>query len=192
MLTYKTETEQPRLVIQLDSSPSSPREDSNIGYFIIQSNKYNSPDTHNELQQVIRDTAQYATSSEDHMKRIVEDFSEKILFIDAVAIYEHSGLSYSLGYKSGWDWSNNGFYIVTEKSIQEIGIEYDVDKVKQIIEGELETYTKYANGEIYGYTLYDEDGEEIDSCWGFYDVEHIREYLPAEFEDEDLDEYIKY
>lgn len=192
MLTYKKVEEKPRLVIERDDSPLSPRMYSNIGYFIIQSSRYSSPDTHEELQQVIRDTARVATSSENHIERITKNFSEKILFIDAVATYEHSGLNYSLGYKSGWDWSNNGFYVVTEKSIKESGTEYNPDIIREIIEDELATFTLYANGEVYRYTLYDEEGELVDCVSGFYDYDSIKEYLPEEFKEEDLEQYTKF
>jgi len=46
----------------------------------------------------------------------------------------------------------------------------------------LETYTCWANGEGHGYTIEDEDGEHVDSCFGFfgndmdYMFEQIREH----------------
>jgi hypothetical protein len=60
-----------------------------------------------------------------------------------------------------------------------------------VIKSELETYTKWANGEVYGFTLYDDKGELEDSCYGFYDIDDIKEHLPAEWKDEDLTAYIK-
>lgn len=41
----------------------------------------------------------------------------------------------------------------------------------EVMEGEVEVYDQYLRGEVYGYTLYEqEDGEwvEQESCWGFY------------------------
>ena len=32
----------------------------------------------------------------------------------------------------------------------------------------IETYNQYCNGEVYGYITEGPDGEDIDSCWGFY------------------------
>ena len=37
----------------------------------------------------------------------------------------------------------------------------------------VESYTAWVNGECYGYTLEDEDGEQIDSCFGFLDTEYM-------------------
>ena len=33
--------------------------------------------------------------------------------------------------------------------------------------GQVEEYDHYLTGEVYGFTLY-ENGEETDSCWGYY------------------------
>jgi hypothetical protein len=39
------------------------------------------------------------------------------------------------------------------------------------MEGEIEALNTFASGQIYGYTVEDENGEEVDSCWGFYDID---------------------
>ena len=58
------------------------------------------------------------------------------------------------------------------------------EKAENLLRSEVETYDQYLRGECYGYQLY-EDGEEIDSCWGFLgDIddwrEDVKSYLPAE------------
>lgn len=55
---------------------------------------------------------------------------------------------------------------------------------------EIEIYNKWCNGEIYRYELYDKNGEQIDSCGGFYDINDIKEYLPKEWKKENLTDYI--
>jgi len=43
---------------------------------------------------------------------------------------------------------------------------------ERVLDGEVEVFGQYLNGEVYGYTVVDSDGEELDSCWGYYgDVE---------------------
>lgn len=37
----------------------------------------------------------------------------------------------------------------------------------------LTTYTSWANGEGYGYSIEDEDGNHVDSCYGFFDAESM-------------------
>jgi hypothetical protein len=41
-------------------------------------------------------------------------------------------------------------------------------KIESIIEAEVQTYTQYVEGEVYGFQIIDEDNEVIDSCYGFY------------------------
>lgn len=43
-----------------------------------------------------------------------------------------------------------------------------VEKIKEILRGEVEIYDQYLRGEVYGFIVEDDDGEHIDSCWGFY------------------------
>jgi len=195
MKTYtKTSiTTEPRLVIEHDEHTSSPREWSNLGYFITVDRRVYSPDRNPELENIVRETGEQATSQAEHIdeieRRINEETTETVLAIYPITKYEHSGVSYSLGTAHGFDYSNNGFYIVTDKTAKEIGAKKkDYEK---IIKSELEVYNKYANGECYQFCLYNEQGELEDSCGGFYDIEDIRSHLPKEWKDEDLTEYIK-
>jgi len=191
MKTYRSTivTDEPLLKIQYDNDVESPREWTNLGYFITCDNKYNSPDTNDELQNIVKYTGEQAISQAEHMAMIKKDYkTEKIIAIYPIVKYEHSGVSYSLGEKHGFDYSNNGFYIITDKTLKNMP-----EKKKEwerIIKNELETYNQWMNGEVYRFNLYDKNGELIDGCCGFYDIESIREKLPKEWKKEDLNEYI--
>ena len=193
MKTYtKTETKNyPKLEIKYDDCPDSPRTWSNLGYFLTLDSNYNSPDTVTEYLDIITETGDIAESQEQHMeliKREVEkELDEKVIAIYPVVKYEHGGIVYSLGNKTGFDYSNNGFYIITDKTAKELGVaKKDFDKV---IENELKTYNQYANGEVYRFVLYDDNGEVEDSCGGFYGIEDMKDHLTKEWQDEVLDEY---
>jgi hypothetical protein len=191
MKTYvKTSiTTEPRLVIRYDGDSDSPREWSNLGYFITQDRNYNSPDKNEELQAVIKAGGEEVGDNLEHVKYIKKNYkTEKILAIYSIVKYEHSGVSYSLGSKSGFDYSNNGFYVITDKTAEELGT--PKKSFEKVIKQELEVYNQWCNGEVYGFTLYDEAGETLDSCWGFYDLESIRENLPEEWKSEDLEQYL--
>jgi hypothetical protein len=41
----------------------------------------------------------------------------------------------------------------------------DVEKIKDAL---IEQYQQWCRGEVYGYVIEDSDGEEIESCWGYY------------------------
>jgi hypothetical protein len=197
MKTYtKTIQEtKPRLKITHDDFTSSPREWSNLGYFITIDQNYRSPDNVEYLQDIIKETGKEATSTEDHMDMIKKTYRSlgyegNIVAIYPICKYEHSSVSYSLGQKHGFDYSNNGFYIITDKTQKELGT--PKKDFETIIKQELEVYNKYANGEVYGFVLYDEAGEVEDSCSGFYDIDDIKDHLPEEWKDETLSDYITY
>lgn len=102
--------------------------------------------------------------------------------IFALWIYDHSGLAFRVTERNGsnpfmdrWDSAQAGF-IALKRS------EFNGDLLKAA-EGICETYTQWSNGEIYGYVIEDEEGEHLDSCWGFigdsdgYVLEQGREML---------------
>lgn len=41
-------------------------------------------------------------------------------------------------------------------------------RIQKYFKGEIQEYEYYINGQTYGYIVEDEEGIEIDSCWGFY------------------------
>ena len=192
MKTYKEIAEKKCLEIRYDGDCESPREWSNLGYFITVDRNYNSPDKNKELEDIIKETGEEATSQEEHIRLITEQYQVAtgyhIEAIYPISKYEHGGISYSLGTAHGFDNSNNGFYIITTETQKEMGTE-DKDFIK-VIKQELELYNSWCNGENYHYALYNDKGELIDSCGCFYDLEDIREHLPEEYKDEDLSEYL--
>jgi len=203
MKTYQktTVTTEPRLVIRYDEDIESPREWGPIGYFFTKSSRYNSPDgKDHELYRIMLEAEEEATDTASHIEAIkrlakkeykeTKDEDLNIVAIYPTYMYEHSNVVYRRGTAKGFDYSNNGFYIVTKKSLN--GEKHTTKKLEAIIDGELETYTKWANGEVYGFFLYDQDGEEIDACGGFYDIDDIKEHLPEEWANENLSSYIKY
>lgn len=190
-----TETKQVNeLVIQYTDDAENPRKfDGNVGYFITVDSKYISPDDIPAFKDIIKSTGDIATSQENHIQLIekrLKRLGNKVITIVPISRYEHGNVRYSIGSKYGFDYSNNGFYIVTEKTLKATGIENDNEKILKAIEAELETYNKWANGEIYEFILYNSEGEVEDSVTGFYDIEDIKEYLPEDWKEENLTDYL--
>ncbi len=46
---------------------------------------------------------------------------------------------------------------------------------RQCAKREIETWKAWCDGEVYGYIVTDEDGETVDSCWGFYGEAYARQ-----------------
>lgn len=128
----------------------------------------------------------------------IDDLKELLVERDDLVIlplyfYDHSIQSISTGSFVGraqhaeWDSGQVG-YVYADRGM----IEKDfgavtpdtVEKARKLLDAETECYDKYIRGESYGFRLY-EDGEEIDSCWGFLgdlgDLKlELRTYLPAD------------
>lgn len=193
MKTYKKIEESPRLVITYDECTYSPRENTNLGYFITIDRDYRSPDKNKQIEFIVKDTGENANNVTEHMDMIKEnienDTNEKVLAIYPVTKYEHSSVSYSLGTSNGFDCSNNGFYIITDKTQKEFGTPRKL--FEDVIKSELSIYTQWANGEVYRFELFNENGENVDGCGGFYSIEDIKENLSEEWADENLADYFQ-
>lgn len=194
MQTYKKTFDAPRLEIRHDDA-ESPREWDNLGYFITSERRYMSPDGKKAewVQSIVESTADDANNSEHHAELItaaINETGEIVKAIYPVYRYEHGNVLYRRGTASGFDYSNCGFYIVTDKTQNVLGTPDDL--IEKCIDGELETYTSYVNGEVYYFTLYDDNGDIEDSCGGFYDIDDIKEALPDSFKNEDMHDYLKY
>ena len=43
-------------------------------------------------------------------------------------------------------------------------------------------FNQWANGDVWGFKIEDEQGNEIDSCWGFYGIESAREEVNSQLD----------
>ena len=117
--------------------------------------------------------------------------------------FEHSGCIWSLsgaGPQCRWDTTRNAGIMLFENP-KDMGAKTYEDRAKDA-KNFLEIYTDWANGYGHGYSIETEEGEIIDSCFGFYDseadhtvseiisqLEHLRQSDPdleVELEDSDL------
>lgn len=198
MITYRTTVERPRLKIVQDTGAESPRNWSTLGYFITVEHSYGSPDGDPEgLRETINMAQIGVRNVQEHMEKIKQLRGEDIVYIAPITRYEHGNVQYLLGAYSGWDYSVCGFYIVTKKQRDDFddtwrSREVREEEYRKVIEGELNSYNAWVNGEVYCFQLFDDKGNIEDSLYGLYSVEEIRDYLPEEFKDEILEDYIVY
>lgn len=103
-------------------------------------------------------------------------------------LLDHSGLWMKTGTfacdAAGWDTSRVGIIYCTHEQIIK---EYDelsdetIHKAKQLMQGEVETYSQYLSGEVYGYQIEPTDTNKSiecdDGCWGFFGYEWDRNGL---------------
>ena len=106
--------------------------------------------------------------------------------------YEHSGVCLQASmdgnpFSCPWDSCLAGYAVVSADALRkEYGVkritQKVVDRAIDAVKGEIDTYSQWLNGEVYGFEVYkvDDDvpddcvcetGELTDSCWGFYGVD---------------------
>jgi len=88
-----------------------------------------------------------------------------------IRAYIHSGISLSLsadGYPFNDQW-DSGWFGVLLLNPKDFGLTLRHYKsLREIAESIVHIYSCYLGGNVYGFVAEDENGEHLDSCWGFY------------------------
>lgn len=105
-----------------------------------------------------------------------EFLREKKAIYLPLTLLDHSGLWMStskfLEDPQGWDSGQVGWIYVLPEKVRE---EYKVteitpeirEKVVAMLEQEVKVYSAWLEGDVTGFIVEDEEGEHLDSCWGF-------------------------
>ena len=91
-------------------------------------------------------------------------------------LYDHSGITIRCGdsnpFSCPWDSGQLGYIVVShEKILKEFNRKHItpslLEKARKILVGEVKCYDNYITGNVYGYRITNNDGNELDSCWGY-------------------------
>lgn len=156
-----------------DPDAESPREWSNLGTLICWHRRYRLGESHpfDSPEAFLRALAGISVQSELSMDQL-RDRAERKSVLLPVFLYDHSGLAMNtMGFHCPWDSGQVGFVYVTLEAVRE---EFGAKRVtkalrkkaEDILRGEIVSYDAYLGGRVYGYVI-EQDGEEIDACWGF-------------------------
>jgi hypothetical protein len=157
------------LEVYQDIDPSSPREWDNLGIMVIGHSRYSfgDKDTGVPLDQF---------ESWDEIKWYIEGTLRAIACLP-IYMYDHSGITINTtGFSCGWDSGQVGFIFTTQKKLDEMGLTLNndeewedfVQRIEKYLVGEVETMDQYVTGDVYGFTVKDEEGTDINSCSGFF------------------------
>jgi len=122
------------------------------------------------------DYRQEAFESWDELKAEIIK-KEKPLVIKPLYMYDHSEITISTSdFNDQWDSGQIGWVYITNKTIDVCGTTIKNDetfaqykeRLGEYLEGEVNEYDQYLRGDVYLFKLTGENGEEIDSCGGFY------------------------
>lgn len=194
-----------RIEICQDDSPESPREWDNLGFMACWHRRMwlgNEPEKvqkytptewmiheliynyEEEIYKIIgKKENTYAEEwlMEDDAR--VHEIFHKFHVVVPIYAYEHGSITISSGYRAGWDSFDSGqlgfIYVSKKKALEEWGkkkwTKKFEEKIVELLEGEIKTYDQYLQGEVFGYKVFDADGEDLDSCWGFYGEDYCIE-----------------
>ena len=162
--------------IHADEDVESPREWDNAGKLVIYGGG-NLQDV-NELDM----TDDYAGWDELD-KAVLKSYPRAELL--PVYRYEHGNVAYNTtGFSCLWDSGRVGFILCEHDTIvkewgKTIASKGAREMARKYMASEVETYSQYANGEVYGYEIKDEHGKDLpgdfsDSCWGMYGLDYCK------------------
>ena len=163
--------------IYSDSYVDSPRSWDNFGKMALFHGKYKFP---NELNMSIEEC------------KCLE--SNKDWLVLPVYMIDHSSVALSTEpFNDPWDSGRVGIIAVEKSKVLEQLPEnlplkgYSRTQIAfDMLEDEVRSYSRYVNGETYGYEIEDKSGEKLDSCWGYLGLKSVIACAK-----EDVDEYIK-
>lgn len=106
-----------------------------------------------------------------------EEASEgKMYLVLGLKLYDHSGIWMNTvterwWWHAGWDSMQVGWIYVSYLDIDHEYGEVNDDTIARTTKcllGEVEAYSQFISGQVYGYVVKDRNGEWLDSCWGYY------------------------
>ena len=166
-----------KLVVEHCEWAESPREWDNLTKCIFFGNYKHIGDKHDF------DFNTEFDSRQDFIDRGEDIIKEKFdaVLVKAVHLYEHSGTSistdYSGQYTCRWDSGTIGFVVITKQDLRnEYGwklitqkrLDSVMDNLNSVMDSEINTLSDYVGGEVYEFSIEDEQGNQEDSCGGFY------------------------
>jgi hypothetical protein len=166
--------------IEQDHDPMNPREEfDHLGVMVCFHRRYTLGDEHDY------EAADY--EGWDEVVKAIQD-EEKPVVVLPLYLYDHGGITMRTGsFSCPWDSGQVGFIFARREDVlKEYGkkrISKKLrDEVTKRLEAEVKEYDQYLTGDVWGYIIEDDHGEELDSCWGFFGHDYCEEEAKAQLE----------
>lgn len=165
--------------IAIDNDPESPRDCDNLGTMVCFHKRYILGDEDHGYRRE-------NFNSWKELKKIIEE-KEDVAVILPLYLYDHSGITMrTYPFEDRWDSGQVGFIFVSkdkvrkEFSVTEINDEI-LDKVKKLLESDVEIYNDFLTGNVYRLVkeTFDKDKNQIyyDIIGGYYGLQYAKEEL---------------
>lgn len=154
-----------------DEMPESPREWDNLFTMTCFHGRYELGDKHDLTSDMFSGWQEIKTY-------LIERESAYITY--PLYLYDHSGLRIKVGSFHGllpqghaeFDSGKVGYIWTTrERLVKRYGVKRISKKTREralrVMQNEVETYDQFLSGQVYGFVI-EKDGEDMDSCWGFF------------------------
>ena len=188
------------VVICADPEASSPRDNDGNLCRIVHWHRESACGDEDVSRQRVRGDFKSAEAVKEFIEERAKQAGDEVIAILPVWIYEHSGITLRASaerpgypFTCPWDagqvgWAyvtmsvalkagcvpGKGWSYVDSADVKHVGV-YDKAWFEKAITDEVALFDKWANGGFTGYVVLDEDGDHLDSCWGYDDEDYCRE-----------------
>lgn len=155
MNTFKTISYKDYVIeLVYDTHPDDPRNWDNLGTMACYHRGF-----------TMGDKKQYEDANA--LQEYLADNADDVLHLPIYA-YEHGGITIKTSpFSCRWDSGQLGVIYVTREQAKKQGFTDD-SMIYDRLEDEVAIYDQFLRGDVYGYKIFDAEGEELDSCYGFY------------------------
>lgn len=162
--------------IEYDRDPLNPRKEwDNVGTMVCWHRRYNLGDK------------QPGGNPSEFYAETLEPILKAGGIVLPLYLYDHSGITMSTSaFSCPWDSGQVGWIYATAETIRKewAGKSGRItrkvrERATRYLTGEVETYDQYLTGDVYGYSIEDNDGKHVDGCWGFFGRDHVVEEAAA-------------
>lgn len=107
--------------------------------------------------------------------------AQKDIVVLPLYLFDHSGITMNTkGFSCPWDSGQVGYIYATREDILKNWNRKKLSKklieqARKLLVSEVEVYDQYLTGDVYGYEIEDADGNDLDSCWGFFGAKYAKE-----------------
>lgn len=157
--------------INIDETPRDPRSYDNLGTMVCWHSRYVLGDKHDYSanHELLSDLAKMETL-ENYVGDIMKEVKKHAVLLKLFLYDHYSGIAISASpFDCKWNSSIVGYIYVTREKLKAEGLETKSDaEIEEMLKSEIKAYDQFITGEVYGFQIEDKNGNEIDSCWGFF------------------------